>query len=162
VKSKQLIILLENYSPEYPAQGIIQIVFIGTMVSMFLAGSNILYDNIPWSDHIAGYLLVGFSVALFEWGSDRLWGATIAVMIRAPFSLLGYCSRFPFWFFVGAMGYVLALLVAKKMNLLTVYDIPIKPYLVIGGTVGISAQIIFYIILHRIIRNRPYDASRTA
>lgn len=136
-------------------------VLIALIISMGLAGTNILYGNMPWSDHVFGYILIGASVALFGWRVDRLWYLTFAPMIRKTMSWIGFISRIPFWYFGGAVGYVLGLLIAKKLFLLTVYDIPMKPFFLFGGIVGIAVHSSIHLLFNILIYRRIYDTSRT-
>jgi hypothetical protein len=106
-----------------------------------LAGSNLLFGNWPWSEHLAGYLLLGASLALFGWGGNRLWQVTIGMMTAQLPRWAALVGRIPFWYLCGAIGYVLGLLAAKKYGLLTVYDIPVKPLFRFGGLVGMATQV---------------------
>lgn len=152
--------LVPHHPFERPTWVIARSGMIALIVAATLAWSNVLYGNRPWSDHISGYLLVGGGVMSLGWGLDRLWYSTVALMIPKPFSFAGYISRLPFWYFSGAIGYVLGLLTAKKLNLLTVYDIPVKSLFFFGGNIGILIQILLHLWLYKIFVQRIYDTSR--
>jgi len=112
---------------------VLQATLFGLCLSGILAGSNILYGNVPWSAHIMGYVLVGLSISMFVLGSDHVWRSTMKPMVLSSRPSVVYSSRLPFWYIAGGMGYVVGLLLAKKIGLLTVFDIPVKSLFTFGG-----------------------------
>ena len=112
---------------------VLQAVVFGFCLSGILAGSNVLYGNVPSSAHISGYLLVGVSLSLFVLGSDHVWRSTMKPIVKDSRAAVNYFSRLPFWYFAGGLGYVTGLLIAKKAGLLTVFDIPVKSLFTFGG-----------------------------
>lgn len=123
---------------------ITRIIFSTVVIAVLLVSSNIVYGNVPWTDHISGYLIIGFIVALFFWGSERVWRTTVMPMTKNSFGWFNLATQLPFWYFAGALGYTLGLIVVKKFGLLIVYDVPIKPFFLFGGACGTIFQIIVF------------------
>ncbi len=130
---------------------------IGTALAGLAAATDFFYGNRPWSQHIPGLLLVGNVLASAVWGADRLSLSALGPMLRKPSSPLGYAARLPFWYFSGAIGAVSGLLIAKRWNLLTVFDIPVKNLFSLGGKVGIGVGITMHLLgfFYRFMRRDP-------
>ncbi len=123
---------------------ITRIIFSTCVIAVLLIASNIVYGNVPWTGHVSGYVVVGCFVALCFWGSERVWRATVMPMTKNPFRGFDLATQLPFWYFAGALGYTLGLIVAKKFGLLIVYDVPVKPFFLFGGVCGTIFQIIMF------------------
>ncbi len=123
---------------------IARIIFSTVVVAVLLVSSNIVYGNVPWTDHIPGYIVVGCIVAIFFWGSERVWRTTVMPMMKNSSGWFDLATQLPFWYFAGALGYTLGLIVVKKFGLLIVYDIPIKPFFLFGGAYGTIFQMIMF------------------
>ena len=121
-----------------------RIIFSACVIAVLLIASNIVYGNVPWTDHIAGYVIVGCVVALFFWGSERVWCTTVMPMTKNPSGWYDLATQLPFWCFAGALGYTLGLIVVKKFSLLIVFDVPIKPFFLFGGMCGTIFQMIMF------------------
>ena len=140
-----------------------RIIFSACVVAVLLIASNIVYGNVPWTDHVPGYVVVGSIVALFFWGSERIWRTAVMPMRKNPFGWFDLATQLPFWYFAGALGYTLGLIVTKKIGLLIVFDVPIKPFFLFGGLCGTIFQIIMFFAETKFQRkyNFSHDESRT-
>lgn len=87
----------------------------------------------------AAYLVAGVAVALFLWGSDRLWCGMVAPMFDKPFSLPAYCSRIPFWYLAGGIALEAAVLAARALGLAVLYGIPVRDIFDTGARIGVLA-----------------------
>lgn len=97
----------------------------------------------------ASYLLAGICLSLLLWGSDRLWFSMVAPMFAEPFSLWAYLSRLPFWYLSGGIAFVGAVLTARALDWLTIYDLPVKRLFDDGAWIGVVAGIVQQGILYR-------------
>ncbi|HMD13510.1 MAG TPA: hypothetical protein VKI62_02700 [Bacteroidota bacterium] len=145
-----------RYSTRSHLFAITRIFFSALVVGVLLISSNIVYGNAPWTNHIFGYAVVGIIVALFFWGSERVWRFTIIPMAKKPLAGFDLVTQLPFWCFAGALGYTLGLIVVKKCSLLTVYEIPIKHFFWFGGIWGTIFQIIMFFAEIQIQKNFNY------
>ena len=93
-----------------------------------------------WS--IGGYALIGACVSFICWGSDVLWrGSVVPIVSGSRWSFI-YCTRIPFWWIGGAISYTLGMLLAKKLQLIGFYDIPVKPIFILGGQIGCAVLLL--------------------
>ena len=142
---------------------ITRIIFSTCVIAFLLISSNIVYGNAPWTDHISGYVVVGFIVAIFFWGSERIWRTTVMPMTKNWSDRFRLATQLPFWYFAGALGYTLGLIIVKKFGLLIVFDVPIKPFFLFGGMCGAIFQLIMFFAETKFQKkyNFSHDESRT-
>ena len=125
---------------ERPLRGTLRNFWYGCAIGIVLLIGSLLYGG-DGVDHLIGFIIVGDAVSFSGWGAERLWYSTIAKMVMKPFSLLAYATRIPFWYMAGGIGYTMGMLIAKKLGLLTAYDIPVKNVFDLGGWIGVVVQV---------------------
>jgi hypothetical protein len=110
------------------------------------------YEAISWNS-TAALFLVGVMLSLFLWGSFRVWSFTVFPMMEKKGQTLQALTRIPFWCMAGGIGYTFGLLIAKKINLLTLQDIPVKSLFYFGCKFGTGMELFFecarFIIMKR-------------
>jgi hypothetical protein len=74
-------------------------------------------------------------------------------MLRNPFSVLGYATRLPFWYFGGGISYTVGLLFAGKFGLLGVWDQPVAGHFDFGGRIGCLVQIPLQLWQYKLLRS---------
>jgi hypothetical protein len=102
-----------------------------------LAGDFHLYK-------LTGFVLVGWSVALWWWIGEVIWQLMVMPMLGNSPRITYILSRIPFWYMAGAIGYTLGLLYVQRLCISYVYDIPVKPIFLFGGLFGVLMQGAFY------------------
>jgi hypothetical protein len=126
----------------------------GMLIGVFLNVFSVFSGLSRWEDAF-GFLIIGNGLSFFGWGAERLWFSTVSGMLKEPFSWHGYLTRLPFWYLAGGMGYLAGLLVAKKLGLIFVYEIPVKSYFVIGGKVEIVLQAMLQMRVYLLVSKHP-------
>ena len=147
--------LLIRDSNERPLRGWIRNLFYGGVLAIVLTIVDALLASGEWW-RIVGYSIIGPSVALFEWGSERLWFSTLSKMFTHSFSWYAYATRIPFWYLSGGMAFVLGMLIVKKFGIFWVYDLPVKDLFDIGGVLGCTVQIPLQFVMYRISRKELF------
>ena len=93
-----------------------------------------------WS--VFGYILIGMTISFACGSAEQLWWYMIASMVRNRRSLIAYVTRMPFWYMAGGAGYVIGMLVSRRLGLMAFYDIPVKPLFTFGGRIGVAIQLL--------------------
>jgi|ERR1041385_1421784 hypothetical protein len=145
---RELEMMLLQSPGERPPRGIARNLMYGSVAALILTLFRFLAGALNWRNAV-GFLLIGNGVSFFGWGAERLWYATVSTMVENPFSISAYCSRIPFWYIAGGIGYTLAALMAKKLGLLDVTDIPVKGLFDVGGRIECVIQVPLQILLYR-------------
>ena len=153
---RELEIILIQSSGERPLRGSLRNIFYGTSAAIILTLVNVLLNGAPWKGFI-GYLLMGSGISFFGWGAERLWYSTISPMVDNPFSWYAYLSRIPFWHVAGGIGFTLGMLLAKKIGVLEVNDIPVKRLFDFGGLIECGIQVPLQIMLYRALLKRKHQ-----
>jgi hypothetical protein len=78
-------------------------------------------------------------------------------MFGKPFSPLAFLTRVPFWYIAGGIGYVIGVVVGKKIGWLVAYEIPIKEVFDFGARFGCVTQLVF-----QLYRSLRAELSRTS
>ena len=112
----------------------------------FVSGENI-------AQHFLGYVLAGNGISFFGWGAERLWYSTISKMVNNPFSWIAYLTRVPFWYLAGGIGFTLGWLVAKKLGMAEIQDIPVKHLFDAGGKIECCLQLPLQVVFFRSLTN---------
>lgn len=123
------------------AGGTLLTLLLAAAASLALAVSEYVFGNRPWTAHLPGYLLIACALAAGWLVADLLWRAQIAPALPSG-ALPAIATRLPIWYVGGGAAYLLGLLAAKRLGLLVVYDIPVKPHFLFGAALGAAACIL--------------------
>lgn len=132
--------------------------------SLFVSIILIIIDHIfsqPSYNNIVGYLICGCGIMYSAWWGEHLWFTIITPIIKKPFGWLSYLTRVPFWWMASGMGFIIGLLVSKKLGLFNFNEIPIITFFIFGGNLGIVIQILLRIPLNRILDKNHIFLNRT-
>ncbi|MDI6766677.1 MAG: hypothetical protein QME52_07635 [Bacteroidota bacterium] len=151
MNGREQISIILNHRSERPFRNIARNFFYGLLASVVLLIIDYTFSQSS-GNNIIGYLLCGWSIMYFEWGSEHLWFTTIAAMIEKPFGWLAYLTRIPFWWIAGGMGYTIGLLFSKKLGLFNINEIPIILFFIFGGNLGIIIQVFLQFRVYRILK----------
>jgi len=160
-KGCELEILLLQSPGERPLRGTVRNFLMGSGVTVLISCWNFLWGDFQLIN-VAGYLLVGNALSFFGWGAERLWYSTISPMLGNPFSWYAYLTRIPFWYFAGGTGYVVSMLLAKKLGLLMLNDIPVKQLFDTGGLIECGIQVPLQIFLYQSLLKRYREVATNA
>ena len=147
----ELVLLFLANPGERPLLGTLKNLLYGIAIGLILTLIN-HWLGVSRLDDVFGYLFVGWGLSFFGWGAERLWYSTVATMIKHPFAWYAYITRLPFWYIAGGIGYTFCLLIAKKVDLLSVNEIPIKLYFMFGGKMEVLIQVVFQIRVHHFLK----------
>jgi hypothetical protein len=100
-----------------------------------------IFGFVHWHT-VTSYTVIGTAMALTGWGGMLLMRSATARSFVPSGSAVALALHFALRFFAGAAGYVLGMLMAKKMSLVGFYDIPIRPIFFHGGALGFVLGIV--------------------
>jgi hypothetical protein len=150
----ELTSLLLQRPAERALLGTLRNLVYGMLIGVLLNVFSVFSGESRWEDAF-GYLLIGNGLSFLGWGAERLWFSTVSRMLKEPFSWYGYLTRLPFWYIAGGIGYLTGLLVAKKLGLIYVYEIPVKRLFVVGGKTEIILQALLQMRVYLLVRKHP-------
>jgi hypothetical protein len=112
----------------------------GFLLGILLLAVESLLKGIGWSN-IGWYLLLGYFMILFGRAAESVWYSMFASMMRQPFSWFALLSKVTFWYMAGGIGYVVGLMVMKKLGWISVNEFPVASLFDTGATVCCFVQI---------------------
>jgi hypothetical protein len=137
-KSREQIRVILDRPQERPLRAVGRSLATGAVTAGILLLAQYRSGFFEWASP-AAYLIAGFSIALCNWGADRLWFSTVGGMFPKPFSFPAYCSRVPFWYLAGGLAFESALLATRAAGLAGLYGIPVRQIFDTGALVGVLA-----------------------
>ncbi len=122
----------------------------GTLIAVVLTLLNYYVLVFRWQN-VIGFLPAAIGSTLLMWGSNRLWHSTISKMLDDPFAPAAFISRIPFWYLAGGMGYLIGILVAIRLGMMTMYYVPARSLFHFGGIIACLAQVpVQTLTMHRV------------
>lgn len=120
----------------------------GVVAGVSAAFMHGIFGLVHWQSWPA-YLFIGIGMSLTGAGAEQIWHSMVARMLARPHAPRGIVTRVPFWFLAGGMGYVLGMLIAKKLHLIGFYDIPVRLLFFRGGVLGCLLLALMNMIIAR-------------
>lgn len=123
----------------------------------FIVGSILVvhHSSSPEWSGLFGHFVAAGSLVLCEWAADRFWHSSFSGAKKAAFRAMLFLARIYLWAIAGGSGYVAGALAAKKIGLLVMPDIPIRPVFETGAYTGVAMQLVVHGIMLLISRKRP-------
>ena len=114
---------------------------------------------IHWSAFGAN-IFIGAMMSIVIWAAERLLNSMMNRMMMEPLSLRGFVLRLPFLYVASGIGYTGGMVIAKKIELIGFYDIPIKPVFVLGAGMGIVVLLAFHLLSYYLSKKRVWSSSK--
>ncbi|MBI1804297.1 MAG: hypothetical protein HYR77_07505 [Ignavibacteria bacterium] len=144
-------------TPVSPVTGMLRISVWSVAIACLLSVGYAGYEG--WHrECIPGFLVVDAMFSFFLWGAHRQWTITMTPMIKRVPRWIARMTKFPFWYIAGGIGYVCGMLVAKELDLLIVYDRPVKLLFFFGGKFAIAVQLTVSLVFYRKNMLKTIDA----
>jgi hypothetical protein len=126
------------------------------VVGIVLFGIEVSHTGISWLN-IGWYVCLGSCMMFFGSVSDGVWNAMFVPMARRPFTWYVILTKVPFWFMAGGIGYVVGVVVIKKIGWLSVYEFPIQSFFITGAIVFCPVQFFAHWRAHRALTQQKIN-----